>query len=507
MLDSGWIVNELVGGALRPACAPAHWLARLANAVSELTTLADAAGPVDVFRRPPPLSDLDLTAALRGAVPPPTSEVEETAKAQEVARVEQRPPSLPRPRGRVAGASGDSVRRARMMRRPFSPHAAQAAGNSARGASDTGVSASAAASRTDKLPGASAVAPSFQGDPSTVRPWAMQEKTVSVNQLKAMLGRTSSTGSPAAHERSKANRPAPGRATIVAPDSTTKAGLLDALARPTQSASSGDAVPGRTGQVSTGFLRKLKDALPNRTEATTMLLARLTEPAKAEGSATRSPVVSRELAGPAQAEGSITRLPVVSHDLTGPGAVRHVNSVLRPAVARAFGAGVGHETFSTGQLSALAKPAQTRSVGPGTRSKAASPSSVRVNELAQTPPASARPDIEPARNVGETGELQGIALLRKSVSHLEAPAKTTTLAQAGGAVAERQNAKTGASESPRVPVTRNEIEAAPSLVPAVQNTFNVTVHMEGGLEGSEDELAERLGRILAEQARRYGIDV
>jgi hypothetical protein len=43
--------------------------------------------------------------------------------------------------------------------------------------------------------------------------------------------------------------------------------------------------------------------------------------------------------------------------------------------------------------------------------------------------------------------------------------------------------------------------------PAVQNTFNVTVHLAGGGDGNEQELAERLTRILVEQARRYGIDV
>ncbi len=60
---------------------------------------------------------------------------------------------------------------------------------------------------------------------------------------------------------------------------------------------------------------------------------------------------------------------------------------------------------------------------------------------------------------------------------------------------------------PHAPNIAHQAEVAPALVPAVQNTFNVTVHLTGGLEGNEDELAERLGRILVEQARRYGIDV
>jgi hypothetical protein len=50
---------------------------------------------------------------------------------------------------------------------------------------------------------------------------------------------------------------------------------------------------------------------------------------------------------------------------------------------------------------------------------------------------------------------------------------------------------------------------APTIAPAapaVRNTFNVEVHMEGH-PAEEEELAARLNRILVEQARRFGIDV
>jgi hypothetical protein len=54
------------------------------------------------------------------------------------------------------------------------------------------------------------------------------------------------------------------------------------------------------------------------------------------------------------------------------------------------------------------------------------------------------------------------------------------------------------------------VPAAPApgakALPDVHNTFNVTVHLDGGLE-SEDDLADRLARVLADQARRHGIDV
>jgi hypothetical protein len=65
--------------------------------------------------------------------------------------------------------------------------------------------------------------------------------------------------------------------------------------------------------------------------------------------------------------------------------------------------------------------------------------------------------------------------------------------------------ETEGAEEPAQEARHDVAGAAPA--PAVQNTFNVTVHMEGGLAGNEEELAERLTRILVDQARRYGIDV
>jgi hypothetical protein len=59
------------------------------------------------------------------------------------------------------------------------------------------------------------------------------------------------------------------------------------------------------------------------------------------------------------------------------------------------------------------------------------------------------------------------------------------------------------------PPPPTEVAESPSTghVPGVSNTFNVTVHMGSGQEASDQELAERLTRVLVDQARRYGIDV
>jgi hypothetical protein len=81
-------------------------------------------------------------------------------------------------------------------------------------------------------------------------------------------------------------------------------------------------------------------------------------------------------------------------------------------------------------------------------------------------------------------------------------------------VAMLQNLVTAWSRSPRPDALSSATEAPPPeasspekvALPAVQNTFNVTVHITGGL-ADENELGERIARLLIDQARRHGIDV
>jgi hypothetical protein len=77
---------------------------------------------------------------------------------------------------------------------------------------------------------------------------------------------------------------------------------------------------------------------------------------------------------------------------------------------------------------------------------------------------------------------------------------------------ERPSPAEGQAPRPVAPAPAPEPPAAQSQGelpggPAVQNTFNVTVHMGRGADEPDDDLAERLTRILVEQARRNGIDV
>lgn len=101
-------------------------------------------------------------------------------------------------------------------------------------------------------------------------------------------------------------------------------------------------------------------------------------------------------------------------------------------------------------------------------------------ELPQTQAAAGTPPLAP----GPPGHETGLALLRQTLP--------------------------GPHSRPAVPQAAPEAAALPQLpappLPAVQNTFNVQVHMEGS-PADEEALAARLNRILVEQARRYGIDV
>ncbi len=62
-----------------------------------------------------------------------------------------------------------------------------------------------------------------------------------------------------------------------------------------------------------------------------------------------------------------------------------------------------------------------------------------------------------------------------------------------------------------IPVSRETgdgagLPAVPFRQPMSQTTFNVTVHVPGGFE-DESAMADRLTRILIDEARRHGIDV
>ena len=86
-------------------------------------------------------------------------------------------------------------------------------------------------------------------------------------------------------------------------------------------------------------------------------------------------------------------------------------------------------------------------------------------------------------------------------------------ADAGSLPPTSENGQTGAPEagahSPELVPATAAHSPPPGVAagPVVQNTFNVTVHSGQSADEPDDELAERITRILVEQARRHGIDV
>jgi hypothetical protein len=117
----------------------------------------------------------------------------------------------------------------------------------------------------------------------------------------------------------------------------------------------------------------------------------------------------------------------------------------------------------------------------------------------------------PGAAPSQAAPLPGLDLLAGALARLEVEPPGTPARRAFEAALEQ----TPEFEGPGIQARRAP-DAAPEAPPeagippsgpAIQNTFNVTVHMEGGPETGNEELAERLNRLLIEQARRHGIDV
>ncbi len=148
--------------------------------------------------------------------------------------------------------------------------------------------------------------------------------------------------------------------------------------------------------------------------------------------------------------------------------------------------------------------------------------------------ASADPRRRPVPSAGQptAQALPSMALLQAILARYEAgdalPARQRP--QRNGWPAGREAGRPAAADAGSLPLTSGNGQTGapeagvhnPALAPAtaahgpppgvaagpvVQNTFNVTVHSGQSTDEPDDELAERITRILVEQARRHGIDV
>jgi hypothetical protein len=110
----------------------------------------------------------------------------------------------------------------------------------------------------------------------------------------------------------------------------------------------------------------------------------------------------------------------------------------------------------------------------------------------------------PGAAAAQAVPLAGLDLLEGALARLEAAQPDDQPRRAFEAALEQGSVTPSPVQTDSPPPASPDV---PTSGASVQNTFNVTVHMEGGPDTGNEELAERLNRLLIEQARRYGIDV
>jgi hypothetical protein len=468
MNDFAWVADERVLDALRPARAPASWLARLGGAVASLDGLARAVALLNPLLCAPPLADTNPLAALSGAITGPVGNQRDAGLEDVGARAapatgqddtgshrSARRTSLRAPSSRQTSVEARPSTRAPLaaLAAPNMPGDRPQAHSSSQGASPTNQPALA----------------NTQGNQAQARqPLPVgEQRTLSGRQLGAIAGvraasgassQAKATSQPAAHDRAGAEP----EARPVAQTSRASSARWPIRA---------GAAPGSPSVVA------------RAAEAGAALLARLAQAPDVapNGAPTSAPAAAR--ARPQAASAS---------------------ELLRPVLARAFGTVLGRETLPIGQLTALAAPRQR---APDARAGRAGPST-DLDERGAHMPAQRQARLAPPTSAQAMAGQEGLALLRDSLDRQPPPVAPVAPASASRSALRRSDAiAEQRPESPAAPDHAAREPVALATAPAVQNTFNVTVHMAGGLDSGEEELAERLNRLLVEQARRYGIDV
>jgi len=496
MHDFDWIDNELVrSSALQATSAPARWLGRLGVAVIEAERLMRRGAEINLFRYAPWLAATDPLAALGRVIdapanPAPSGESVSGAPAHWPDGAARRWPTDHSPF--AAGAPSE--------RRPFLATSTQESGAHrsptlpSRPIRDdlfaAGIIPPQARPPLSERTGAqlSTPLPEITGTPLSTQQLARlangQQITSAGTRQPAAPGaeRTGATvgtrGAPPArghqsHTVAGANSPAGAQSrSIVQPERPP----IDPAAIAHTAATAG-----RLGIESTPA--GMAYAPPPTVElppAGAALLARLTEPLSASG------------------DGETTA---------------DFPNLARRAIAQAFRTIVQPSMLPASRLSALAGLDSRLWSGADRQHTDRGPDRSNRPPAPPVPSSAGRSTNAPGAQAElPPGGLGGLALLRESVAAF-ANAAPSEAPQPQNAARMPQPASAGSFESvlehPHPPDLLAPLGSSGEAIglPAVQNTFNITLHMAGGLENGEEELAERLTRILMDQARRYGIDI
>ena len=512
-----WIADgQGVQEALWPAGAPGRWLRELDSAAGSLERVGWAVDALAPFRRQPPLATVDplqALAATAGPNPPVPPAAEQV------------------PRGRAAS----SPRRAGPEHLPSAERAGQPRQAGRAGPAERALPLD---STRGRIP-----SPSLHvGARDSYRPLPAEHAL----PLDDTGGRIPS---PSLHEGARdSHRPLPAGYHAIMPGKQ-----LETLARGTPSESQADrsarsetavAVEDRAGRVSEPGSQapRLRWPLPTGQRAAPPASRPETPAATAHSRDARdarrqprgsgAPAVSPSLGAKAQAPGRIPvpgqaeNDPVVDHVRGVPGQTeagaallallaRHLTTeaeierqMLLVAIRRAFGAHVGQGATAAipGAEIAPSEAPHRRGVDRGsslTPSTAQEATGPQQDWPATPASPGAVPEKAEKRDTVAVEGAVGIDLLRQSLARFSGPTPPARSPEHDEDWV--RSGKTEVEEKPAKEAPHDADEAVPA--PRVQNTFNVTVHMEGGLAGNEEELAERLTRILVEQARRYGIEV
>ncbi len=520
MYNLDWSAEErLVSNLLQPTNAPARWLNQLSNAVANLQGLARAGSLLVSFWRPFPLANLDPLAVLSGVVSEPS--LAPIEKGDAYAEAKSHIPATPTHR---------------MARKSGPPFNAEPVGR---------------ASQNDLRP--------VGGSDSR------RHRFSDLTQQAQVAGISSLLGSPDESQRSR--RPLPEVLPKTLPTYQLEALISGGEGQGVKTVGQPSGTPNRSGTTGSKeteagqvYRAPVSTAIPATTNLATHNPVVGRQPEGATRSKAGHPMISQTSFSPdllpSQAEAGVALLARLTKERDGRGnddsgrsspysQLDNVDDqVWQVAINRAFEEKVQFGTLSASQLAELAPSDLRRRLGSGSTPEGIFDSDREVSSAAlavaeeyrqetisaQPRRASPKTKVEP----GTGAEPEAIALLRETLSRFSAPTKPTLPGHLAGSQAEMRRQRETLSDFsvPTKPTSPGHLAGSQAEMqrreggdverssedilgfdgetgggPAVQNTFNITVHMEGGLAGNEDELAERLTRILVEQARRYGIDV